>query len=336
MHVIRAMRSSKLLFDLRSIQLITLLLACISFSCNQVKELQEPDPFASSEDLPAISIQSFADSVEINVLQANHINVPVSVEFEKPAHGLIVIKEKTQQFFYIPDRSFFGTDSIRYNLCRDISCRRGQILVEKQKDPSRCYPVYSSPDTAIVNLISGPGSKSIPLFPGDVYCNGNVRTISQSYPGLNNFTISDSLRFYCSYSRIQKRSFLLSYSNSDQYLGVRNRYIRLNLIPDNNYCDGIFEVDNRKGPPLTLEREDSLLVSGNSFNSSIKACEGDIDTSFFQLYASPNLILKSLSGRRFVIYPRPMTQPGPAKLTYRYRNIRGITDFGEMRIFIHH
>lgn len=308
---------------------------CISFSCNQVKELQEPDPFATTDDLPFITIQSVSDSVEINVLEVNKINVPVSLDFEQPAHGSIIRKEGSQRFFYIPHRAFFGKDSIAYRICREASCRRGRVMVEKQRDPSRCYPVYSSPDTAIINIPSGPGRKAIPLFPGDVYCSGNTRSFISTFSGLRNLSISDSIRFNSPFSRAQKRSFLLSYSNSDQYLGVRNRYIRLNLIPDAHYCDDYFEVEDREGI-YNMEREDSIRISFNSFLPFVQACDGDLDSSYFAPAVSPNLILKPLGNQSFVIYVKPMGSLGQARISYRYRNIRGIQAYGEMRILLHH
>ena len=308
---------------------------CISFSCNQVKELQEPDPFATAEDLPSINIQTVSDSVEINVLEVNKINVPVSLDFEQPAHGSIVRKEGSQRFFYIPHRTFFGKDSIAYRICREVSCRRGRVMVEKQRDPSRCYPLYSSPDTSFLNIPSGPGRKAIPLFPGDVYCSGNTRSFNSTFSGLGNLSISDSIRFNSTFSRTQKRSFLLIYANSDQYLGMKNRYIRLNLIPDAQYCDDYFKAENRE-MPYSMGRSDSLIISYKTFVSFVQACDGDLDTSFFQPSVSPNLIIKPVGNRRFKVCVKPFISPGHARLFYRYRNIRGIQSVGEMRILLHH
>jgi hypothetical protein len=308
---------------------------CISFSCNQVNELQEPDPFATTEDLPSIIIQSVSDSVEINVLELNKINVPVSLDFEQPAHGSIVRKEGSQRFFYIPHRTFFGKDSIAYRICREASCRRGRVMVEKKRDPSRCYPVYSSPDTSFINIPSGPGRKAIPLFPGDVYCTGNTRSFNSTFSGLGNLNISDSIRFNSSFSRAQKRSFLLSYSNTDQYLGVRNRYIRLSLIPDDRYCDDYFRVEDRE-TSYTMGRADSLLISYKTFIPLVQVCEGDLDTNYFQPSVSPNLILKPLGNQRFKVCVKAFSPQGHARLFFRYRNLRGIQSIGQMRILIFH
>lgn len=293
--------------------------------------MQEPDFFAVPEDLPAINVEVLGDSAEINVLSANNIDVPVNLSFEKPANGTILQMPETSRFFYKANPGFWGKDKVNYRICRDASCRTGSVLVEIKPDPSVCYPVYAQTDTFEINLPAGPGKKAIPLFPGDAYCSGNSRTITSLSAGLRYPSITDSIRFTSQFSRSQQKSFLISYSNSDRRTGLKSRHLRVNLVPEPSYCDQYFEVLNREDV-ITLEREDTLEINKGSFAAFIQSCDNDADPDFFQVEASPNVGIKASGEGKYKFYFRQVGMFGAGKIIYRFRNLRGVTDQGEMRV----
>lgn len=299
-----------------------------------MKEVQEPDVLSVREEFPSLSLQATSDSVEINVLLPNNIDFPVSLEFEKPSHGSIVRGAGNTRFFYKANPGFLGVDTVRYRICKETACRPGSVLVRILPDPAACYPFYQAADTAEINLIAGPGRKSAALFPGDAYCPGNVREISGFSSSLRNPSVSDSVRFSNSFSRSQKRTFFISYTNTDQRMGRKTRNLKIRMLPDLDYCDTYFSVENREDP-LILERSDTLNLKKSSLSSLVHACDDDLDPDFFQMESTPNLGIINIGGGNYRIYFKPMGFRGPAKIFYRFRNLRGVSDQGEMRILIY-
>ena len=280
-------------------------------------------------------MEIISDSAEIDLIKFHKLDIPVRVEISKPFHGVIEPRQDGRKFIYKPLTGYFGTDTIPYRICGSNACRPGMIFVKVSPDPSVCYPVYSPADTHFVRFVSGPGRKSVPLFSGDVYCPENIRNLgSFSIIGLNNFTLSDSIRFSSAFSRTQKREFLISYSNTDQRLGKRIRYMHLTMQPDNAYCDAYFDVADRMFP-VQLERDEFLLVSRSTFLNQVQACEQDLDDHFFELQSTPNLMILPMANESYKITFKPFSYPGPTFLTYRYRNQRGLVKEGTLKIIPH-
>lgn len=296
--------------------------------------MQEPDPLSVPQDFPVLSLQFAGDSAEINVLVPNRIDFPVSLDFEKPANGVILKKPGESRFFYRANPGYFGVDTIKYRICRFSSCRPGKISIRILPDPSVCYPLYQNSDTAEFHLVSGPGLKSLPLFPGDIYCPANTRVLTSFSSFVQNPSISDSVRFRNSFSRAQKRIFHISYTNTDQRMGRKTRNLKIRMLPDPDYCDTYFSVENREDP-LVLERSDTLTLKRSSLSSLVHACDDDLDPDFFQMESTPNLGIIYAGGGIYRIFFKPMGFRGPARLFYRFRNLRGVSDQGEMRILIY-
>ena len=299
-----------------------------------MKEKQEPDFFATAAELPVLALEVLGDSAEINVLAAQQLNIPVSVEFSKPAHGRVIAKSGGMKFLYKADPGFFGKDTIAYKICKTAQCRSGKVLVAVNPDPSACLPIYSPLDTQFVSIPSGPGKRSVSLLGGDVYCPENQRVISSGSVGINELSISDSIRFFSAYSRRQKRNLLISYANKDSRTGTKYRYIKLSMVPDEQYCDSYFKV---QGLPqvLQLGRNDTLTIKKSSLLPFVQVCEGDLDPSYFEVNSSPNLGLIPVGNGSYRIFFLPFQGFGLGKLEYRFRNLRGITDTGSVRIIRH-
>lgn len=315
-----------------SIQFSLLLLFGLAFSCNTIKEKPEPDFFSQTGELPVLNLEVNADSAEINVLAFQQINFPVSIEFGQPSHGSVEARSDGRKFLYKANAGFLGKDTIPYRICGDARCRNGNVMIEIKPDPSRCYPVYHPMDTQYVSIVTRPGKVSLPLFSGDVYCPGNLRTVTSSAAGVTGLSISDSIRFSSGFARRQRRSMLISYENTDKILGSKARFIRLSMVPDQNYCDSYFEV---RGPDKVffLERNDTLRISKLSLLPFVQVCDGDIDPDFFEVSASPNLGLIQGADGVVGIYFHSFPASPQGKLVYRFRNIRGTTDTALVRIF---
>ena len=106
------------------------------------------------------------------------------------------------------------------------------------------------------------------------------------------------------------------------------------MLPDPDYCDTYFSVENREDP-LVLERSDTLTLKRSSLSSLVHACDDDLDPDFFQMESTPNLGIIYAGGGIYRIFFKPMGFRGPARLFYRFRNLRGVSDQGEMRILIY-
>jgi len=320
---------------LKPISIRLLLLSLIfSISCNKVREIPEPDFFADKTELPEMTVQVVGDSAEIDLLAHQAIDFPVTIEFGNPAHGEILPKSDGRKFLYRPAPGFSGTDTLPYKICRSAECRGGKIYLEILPDPSICFPVYSNFDTTYYSLNSGPGNRSIPLFPGDVYCPSNQKKILSFLPGINKITISDSIRFSSSYSKSQRREFLMAYSNADARGIEKKRCIKLALVPESSFCDGFFSVANQESS-LHLERDEFLVLTKSSFRPLVQVCEGDLDSDYFELTSTPNIGVVPLENDAYKIFYKPYSFQGPAMLFFRYRNIRGIADQGFAKIILH-
>lgn len=318
-----------------SIQLILLPLFFSFFACNKVSEVPEPDFFAQTSLLPEISVKALGDSAEIDVFTGLNLDFPVSVEFEKPPHGQVIPKSDGRRFLYKTDPGYQGWDTISYRLCRSSQCRQGSVFVEVIPDPNACRPVYSPQDTMYYTLSSGPGELSIPLFQGDSYCPENTRKLNAAhFAGISNLRISDSIRFSSGLSRSQSKNFIVSYSNKDKYTGEKNRIIKISLQPDQGYCDDFFDVLDHESY-LYLERDEFLIINKTSFLSLVQACDGDVDQNFFELRSSQNIGIAPLENDSYKIFFKPYSFQGPARLYYRYRNLRGISEEGYARIILH-
>lgn len=317
-----------------SIQLTLLLQLVFFVSCNRVQEIPEPDFFADSSELPALLVQVVGDSGEIDVLNKQNFSYPVTIEFGEPSHGRIFPKTGGRVFIYRPNPGFFGKDTIPYNLCRSSDCRSGKIIAEAVPDPAACYPVYSIQDTVSFNLVSFPGLRSVPLFPGDVYCPSNSRKCISNPSGISGISINDSIRFKSNFSRSQKRDVLLAYVNSDSRTGEKKRFVKISLQPDGAYCDSYFQVSDQENS-IFMDRDEFILVNKSMFRTMIQACDADVDPDFFELRSSPNIGIIPLENESFKVFYKPYNFQGPGRLIYRYRNIRGITDEGSVRIILH-
>jgi len=324
--------SSLFTLKLFSIRLSLLFLCFLALSCNRVKESPEPDFFLEHE-LEVIKLAVTGDSVEINVMAANGINHPVMIEFSKPAHGKICPKKDGRSFIYKAEPGFSGKDTVQYKLCRPDICKESRVILDIRIDQNVCSPVYSPIDTQKVVLSSGPKNIVLPFLSGDVYCPDDVRQLATVPSGLSNVTLSDSIRLRITFSRNQMRNLLLAYSNKDSKSQSKTRFIKLSLLPDSNYCDDFFSVDNREDP-AHLNEDDTLKVNYFTFKSSVNSCEGDLDPEYFTLSATSNLKIIPF-GNEFKVVSKKNSSIGPGYLSYRYRNIRGITDSGFLRIYVH-
>jgi len=318
-----------------SIQLILLLLFSGFLSCNKVSEIPEPDFFTLQTALPEILVKTNGDSAEIDLLSGISLDMPVSVEFEKPAHGQVLPKNGGRLFVYRPDPGFHGWDTISYKLCRSSQCRPGAVFVEVIPVPSICRPVYNSQDTLKYNLTSAPGAFSVPLFSGDNYCPQNTqKIISGSLAGISKLRISDSIRFNSALSRSQARQLLITYTNFDDVLGEKKRFLKVNLIPETGFCDDFFDVLDHESY-MYLERDEFIVVNKTSFRALVQVCDGDLDPDFFQLRSTQNIGITPFENDSYKIFFKPYSFQGPAKLYYRYRNLRGISEEGYVRVILH-
>jgi len=325
-------QSSLFTLKLFSIRFSLLFLCFLALSCNRVKESPEPDFFIQNE-LELIKLATTGDSVEINVMAANGINHSVTVEFSKPAHGTIWPRKDGRSFIYKAEPGFSGKDSIQYKLCRPDVCKESQVIIDIRIDQNLCNPVYSPIDTQKIVLSSGPKNIALPFLFGDVYCPDDVRQLAVVPSGLSNVSLSDSIRLRIGFSRNQRRNLLLAYTNKDSKSQSKIRYIKLSLLPDSNYCDDFFNVENREDP-THLNEDDTLSVNYFTFKSSVNSCEGDLDPNYFVLSSTPNLKIIPF-GNGFKIISKRNSSIGPGYLSYRYRNIRGISDSGYLRIYVH-
>lgn len=324
--------SSLFTLKLFSIRLSLLFLCFLALSCNRVKESPEPDFFLQHE-LEVIKLSVTGDSVEINVMAANGINQPVTIEFSKPAHGKICPKKDGRSFIFKAEPGFSGKDTIQYKLCRPDICKESRVILDIRVDQNICSPVYNPIDTQNIVLSSGPKNIVLPFLSGDVYCPDDVRHLASVPSGLSNVTLSDSIRLRITFSRNQKRNLLLAYSNKDSKSQSKTRFIKLSLLPDSNYCDDFFNVENREDP-THLNEDDTLKVNYFTFKSSVNFCEGDLDPNYFELSATPNLKIIP-SGNGYKVISKKTSSIGPGYLSYRYRNIRGVSDSGYLRIYVH-
>jgi hypothetical protein len=325
-------QSSLFTLKLFSIRLSLLFLCFLALSCNRVKESPEPDFFLQKE-LEVIKLAVTGDSVEINVMAANGINHLVTVEFSKPAHGTIWPRKDGRSFIYKAEPGFSGKDTIQYKLCRPDVCKESRVIIDIRIDQNFCSPVYSPIDTQNVVLSSGPKNIALPFLFGDVYCPDDVRQLAVVPSGLSNVSLSDSIRLRIAFSRNQRRNLLLAYTNKDSKSQSKIRYIKLSLLPDSNYCDDFFNVENREDP-VHLNEDDTLRVNYSTFKSSVNSCEGDLDPDYFVLSSTPNLKIIPF-GNGYKIISKRNSSIGPGYLSYRYRNIRGISDSGYLRIYVH-
>ena len=318
-----------------SIRLILLLLFSGFLSCNKVSEIPEPDFFAQSTALPEISVKTIGDSAEIDLLAGLSLDFPVSIAFEKPAHGQIIPKSDGRRFIYKPNSGFEGWDTVSYRLCRSSQCRQGAVFVEVLPDPNTCQPVYSQSDTIKYSLVSAPGAFAIPLFQGDSYCPDNIRKlISGNLAGISNLRISDSIRFSSGLSRSQARKFMISYSNFDKVLGEKKRFIEVSLQPQTAFCDDFFDVLNHESL-LYLERDEFIIINKSSFRALVHACDGDLDQDFFELRSTQNIGIAPFENDSYKIFFKANSFQGPARLFYRYRNLRGVLKEGYLKIILH-
>jgi hypothetical protein len=318
-----------------SIQLILLLLFSGFLSCNKVSEIPEPDFFAQNSALPEISVKTQGDSAEIDLLAGLSLDFPVSIAFEKPANGQIVPKSDGKRFIYKPNAGFEGWDTVSYKLCRSSQCRQGAVFVEVLPAPNTCSPVYNMADTLKYSLVSAPGAFAIPLFQGDSYCPENIRKIvSGSLAGISNLRISDSIRFSSGLSRSQARQFTICYTNSDKVLGEKKRFIKVSLQPQAGFCDDFFDVLDQESF-LYLERDEFIIVNKSSFRALVQACDGDLDPDFFELRSTQNIGIIPFENDSYKVFFKPYSFQGPARLFYRYRNLRGISDEGSLKIILH-
>ena len=323
------------MIKLKSIQLTLLLILGVFGSCNKVKETPEPDRFLQS-DLLNLTLTADGGQTTLDVLAENKIVNEVSVRFDQPLHGTISPKSGTSFFLYKANPGFEGTETLRYQICRTGTCKSGGIgILVTNNPPPPCTTQYvqSPSDTFYITLKAGKNRYATTLFPGDIYCSGNLQKIQNYSSDLSKVIIKDdSIVLETNRVFTKDKNLIITYSNyrtASSATPEKTRILKIRMETSTTYCDDIFTVSN--GNPINSQ-QDYVIISPNTHYQRIVSCYNDLDPDFFDVYTSTNLDKQKI-GKNFKITKKPgSSNTGPLIVYYIYRNIRLVADTGQCQI----
>jgi hypothetical protein len=254
----------------------------ISGSCDKVKESSAPDLFSqfSTSDIKSLTT-TVNTPVTFTLFDSLMVREGVTFAFRQPVFGSAKAAPVFGRFEYSPPVNFAGKDSMEYELCKNGTCKKGQVLFIVELPSTACI-IQLADD---VFDIHNESNFTLNVLQNDLLLCQNVTLIEVTHEADILASVGAGV-IAIKVGAFYNRSTLLQYKVRDAEGKEYTAQVQLKLSYDAAFCNAYFapqpdELILFKGFYFITFKPEVLLRNDVS-------CKNDINAASFTIQTPPN------------------------------------------------